>query len=101
MSKKSENTGFQCEHCGASVLPLTNGSFRNHCPYCLYSKHLDENPGDRSSLCHGLMEPIEITYHTKKGYQIVHRCCSCNKVQKNVVATNTVQEDNIFLLLTK
>ncbi|MFS0673017.1 RNHCP domain-containing protein [Ornithinibacillus sp. 179-J 7C1 HS] len=99
MSRKKENTGFQCGHCGSKVLPLTNGSFRNHCPYCLYSKHLDENLGDRSSLCQGLMEPIELIYHTKKGYQIVHRCCTCHKVQRNIMAVNTVQEDNIFLLL--
>lgn len=100
MGKKRENTGFQCEQCGATVLALTNGSYRNHCPFCLYSKHLDEFPGDRSSSCHGLMEPIEVIYHTKKGYQIIHKCTSCHKVQKNIIAVNTVQEDNIFLLLS-
>jgi hypothetical protein len=46
MSKKIENTGFVCEHCRKRVLPLTNGCYRNHCPFCL-SKHLDEHPGDR------------------------------------------------------
>jgi len=31
---------------------------RDHCPYCLYSKHLDIFPGDRKNECKGLMKPI-------------------------------------------
>ncbi|MFD2044283.1 RNHCP domain-containing protein [Ornithinibacillus salinisoli] len=96
MSKKRLNNAFQCEQCGLLVKPLTNGSFRNHCPQCLYSKHLDEIPGDRSSICKGLMEPIEVVYHTKKGYQIVHKCISCGKIRRNIVAVDTEQEDNLF-----
>ena len=38
---------FNCEHCGKEVLPLSDGSYRNHCPYCLYSKHVDIVLGDR------------------------------------------------------
>lgn len=37
---------FICEHCGQHV-PKLGYSCRNHCPYCLYSKHVDVNPGDR------------------------------------------------------
>ena len=33
---------FVCEHCGKKVEPL-GYSCRNHCPYCLYSKHVDKN----------------------------------------------------------
>ena len=44
VSRKTENTGFICVHCSAEVNPLTNGSYRNHCPYCLYSVHIDDCP---------------------------------------------------------
>ena len=36
---------FICENCGKKVGKL-GYSCRNHCPYCLYSKHVDKNPGD-------------------------------------------------------
>ncbi len=98
MSTNTKNTGFQCEHCRAEVLALTNGSYRNHCPFCLYSKHLDNKPGDRSSTCQGLMKPVDIIYHSKKGYQIVHECISCHKQQRNIVAVDTEQPDNILQL---
>ncbi|NBJ71493.1 MULTISPECIES: RNHCP domain-containing protein [Clostridia] len=96
MSRKLENTSFQCEKCGAEVVALTNGSYRNHCPYCLYSKHVDNNPGDRLSECKGLMKPIALDYAAKKGYQIIHQCIKCKKTQKNKVAIDTIQADNII-----
>lgn len=96
MSRKNENTHFCCENCGAVVLPVTNGSYRNHCPFCLFSKHLDVIPGDRKSNCKGLMKPIEIDYSSKKGYQLIHQCETCNKTQRNKIAINTVQEDKII-----
>jgi hypothetical protein len=99
MSKKNENTGFVCEHCGKLVLPLTNGSYRNHCPFCLYSKHLDEHPGDRNSFCKGLMEPVHLIHHSKKGFQIIHRCLTCNEVRANKMAEGTVQPDVLEKLL--
>ena len=104
MSRKTENCGFICEHCGAEVRPLTNGSFRNHCPFCLYSKHVDEQPGDRAGDCLGLMEPIGIEYSGAKGYQLLHRCVRCGKVMKNRVAEDTDQPDDrekIFALMAK
>ncbi|WP_350343461.1 RNHCP domain-containing protein [Proteinivorax tanatarense] len=93
MSKHKENTGFICQKCNKQVLPLTNGSFRNHCPFCLYSKHLDKEPGDRQSQCNFMMKPIDVIYNTKKGYQIIHKCISCGKEQKNKIAEDTVQPD--------
>ncbi len=94
MGRKDENTGFMCEHCDRWVLPATNGSFRNHCPFCLYSKHMDSEPGDRQCRCHGLMKPVGLKYHTKKGFQIIHECMKCGKKQVNKVAEFTVQPDN-------
>ena len=34
---------FICENCGKRV-PKLGYSCRNHCPYCLHSKHVDKNP---------------------------------------------------------
>ena len=39
----------------------------------------------------GIMVPISIELHSKKGTQIVHKCKRCNHLQKNIVAT----DDNI------
>lgn len=99
MGRKKENTGFICENCGRKVLPLNNGSYRNHCPYCLYSKHVDEIPGDRRNLCQGLLKPIALKYHSKKGMQIVHKCLKCGEVRVNKVAEGTKQPDNINAIL--
>lgn len=95
MSRERENTGFICEHCGKTVLPLTNGSYRNHCPFCLYSKHVDDMPGDRAGECGGLMEPIGVEYKAAKGYQIVHKCTRCGKIVKNKAAEDADQSDDL------
>ena len=86
MSRKTENSGFVCAHCGADVKPLTNGSYRNHCPRCLYSFHVDNLPGDRNSDCRGLMKPVGVQYHSKKGWQIVQRCQKCGMEKVNRTA---------------
>ena len=93
MSKKEENCGFSCEHCGCPVLPLTNGSYRNHCPDCLHSKHLDVEPGDRLNDCRGLMAPVSVEWKSGKGWQIVHCCLKCGHTSRNKVARDTVQSD--------
>lgn len=35
---------FICAHCGTHV---RGNGYTNHCPECLWSKHVDNNPGDR------------------------------------------------------
>jgi DNA-directed RNA polymerase subunit RPC12/RpoP len=78
---------FTCEHCGKHVEELANGSYRNHCPFCLWSKHVDGGgPGDRASLCHGLMKPARLDQRGKKGWMINHVCVSCGKRIPNIVA---------------
>ncbi len=67
MTRITENTGFICLHCYNTVHAVTNGSYRNHCPFCLFSRHVDHNPGDRLNTCHGLMRPIGLVYHPKSG----------------------------------
>ena len=78
---------FVCEHCGKQV-PKLGYTSRNHCPYCLYSKHVDVYPGDRKEECHGLLEPIGVELNSKKGYVIVFRCQKCGKIRKNKSATD-------------
>ncbi|WP_026974843.1 RNHCP domain-containing protein [Alicyclobacillus contaminans] len=93
------NESFQCGHCGRRV-PPSKRSCRNHCPHCLYSVHLDVFPGDRSANCGELMEPVRVEYHSKKGYQIVHRCLRCGHESRNVAALDDeLQPDNLEMLL--
>ena len=63
---------------------------RDHCPYCLYSKHLDIFPGDRKNGCKGLMKPIGYM-KKKKGEVILYRCIKCNEEHTNIIA----KDDNI------
>ena len=75
---------FICDNCRKKVEKL-NYTARDHCPYCLYSKHVDINPGDRSNLCRGLMKPIGIEKF-KNTYKIIYKCSKCNAIHKNIVA---------------
>lgn len=84
---------FICEYCGKKVNKL-GYSCRNHCPYCLHSKHLDINPGDRAEKCHGLLEPIDIEIDSKKGKMIIFKCMKCGAIRKNKVA----DDDNLELI---
>ena len=76
--------GFICENCNKEVKPLGYSS-RDHCPYCLYSKHVDINPGDRLNPCKGLLKPIQIEKF-KDTYKIVYKCDKCNELHKNIIA---------------
>lgn len=99
MSRKTENTGFICRNCGRAVSPNTAGGYRNHCPYCFYSVHLDEKPGDRRSACAGLMEPVGVRYHTSKGWQLIHRCNRCGVLRINRVDFASEQADDFKQLI--
>ena len=75
---------FICEHCGREV---HGNGYTNHCPYCLWSKHVDVTPGDRASRCGGMMKPVEI--QIKKGERvIVHECVKCGYRKPNKSAEN-------------
>lgn len=84
---------FDCLHCGTHV--VGNG-FTNHCPKCLYSLHVDSNPGDRAMLekCGSLMEPVDIAPKGKR-YSITHRCLKCNHKQDSRTSDN----DNVEALI--
>ena len=77
---------FICENCHKNVGKLKY-SARDHCPFCLYSKHVDILPGDRENNCKGLLIPIGIEKF-KNSYKIVYKCEKCNEIHKNIVATD-------------
>lgn len=73
MSFKRTVENFTCEHCGTSV---AGDGYTNHCPECLWSKHVDVEPGDRAATCGGMMEPIALEGSTGQ-YRIIQRCEKC------------------------
>jgi len=77
---------FICENCKEKVEKL-NYTARDHCPYCLYSKHVDINPGDRSNTCCGLLKPIGIEKY-KNTYKIIYKCHKCGKLHKNIASSD-------------
>jgi len=90
---------FKCDNCKK---PISDSDFmgtknRNHCPFCLWSKHLDEKEaGDRKSVCQGEMEPVALTFKkegvdkygkSKTGeIMLVHECLKCGKISINRIA---------------
>ncbi len=84
---------FICENCHKEVSKL-NYTARDHCNYCLYSKHVDINPGDRLNECKGLLKPIYAEKY-KDTYKIVYKCEKCGETHKNILAS----DDNFDLLL--
>ena len=83
---------FVCENCGEEVTVL-GYTCRNHCNFCLHSKHVDQNPGDRQEKCHGILEPIAIEQSAKKGYVIVFQCKKCKAIRKNKAAVDDSMEE--------
>lgn len=75
---------FVCEVCGKEVKPLEY-SARDHCPYCLCSKHVDINPGDRLNECKGILKPVSIDKF-KDTFKIVYKCDKCGEYHRNIMA---------------
>lgn len=80
--KKVED--FICENCGEKI---KGNGYTNHCPFCLWSKHVDINPGDRAADCGGMMKPIGVGMK-KGGYIIIHRCKKCGYEKRNKTTEN-------------
>ncbi len=93
------NDGFICEHCGATVAPTKGDTYRDHCPFCLYSKHIDIEPGDRACDCLGLMEPIAIELKGPTTV-VVYRCTKCGTIKRNKAALKSaIQPDDYGAML--
>lgn len=97
---KMIDEGFNCLNCGKSVTPL-GYTARDHCPNCLYSMHVDINPGDRKETCHGLLQPIGIEKSKKDKYKIICKCTKCNKIIKNITAIDDNMDEIIKLSVVK
>jgi hypothetical protein len=92
---------FHCGNCGAlvsSMNMLSGVQNRNHCPYCLWSRHLDlYSAGDRLSACKAGMKPIGLTMKKSRNkYQLsprgelmlVHACTECETSSINRIAAD-------------
>ena len=78
---------FQCTNCGRGVSYEAWGTKnRNHCPYCLFSLHVDEAMGDRKSACAGLMPAVAKLYKADGEEVLVHKCEKCGVTRKNRIA---------------
>lgn len=88
---------FRCGHCSLDVsFDAPGTAHRNHCPSCLWSKHLDDDtPGDRDADCGSSMEPIAITVRGDGEWVLIHRCLGCDEVHLN----RTAGDDHPLLLL--
>ena len=86
---------FICDNCQRLVSKLEYTA-RDHCPYCLYSKHVDINPGDRLNSCKGLLKPIDIEKF-KNTYKIIYKCEKCGELHKNIIADDDDMNEIIKL----
>lgn len=83
--------------CGRVVIPEGAGTkHRNHCPNCLTSLHVDDEPGDRQADCGGIMEPIAVWIKKNGEWAIIHRCRRCGDMSSNRVAA----DDNPLKLMS-
>jgi RNHCP domain-containing protein len=114
MKARSASFGdFRCAHCDTIVSSthlLSGVNNRNHCPYCLWSRHLDLFvAGDRLSACKAPMKPIGLTM--KKGrnkYQreprgelmLIHACVECQALSINRIAADD-DSDNVMTVFEK
>jgi hypothetical protein len=96
---------FRCTHCEASVSSahlLSGVNNRNHCPYCLWSRHLDLfAAGDRLSACKGQMKPVGLTMKTGRNkyrldqrgeLMLIHECMECKALSINRIAADDNSE---------
>lgn len=93
------NHDFKCLSCKKQVSTdnLIGTLNRNHCPFCLFSKHVDQDsPGDRKAECQSLMEPVGLTFKKegldkygkeKQGeIMLIHFCLKDQKISINRIA---------------
>ena len=92
--KKIED--FDCSNCG---LHIKGNGYTDHCPQCLYGKHVDINPGDRANKCKGTMVPISTDYHSNS-FTIHYECSECG-AKKSFKASADDNKELLFGLLNK
>ncbi len=95
------NEGFTCSHCGAKVPSTAQTTPRNHCPFCLWSRHVDISPGDRANPCKGLLRPIGIYTDAKRDYVILHQCQRCGERERSKAIMNDANAADDFDIITE
>ena len=95
----ARNDSFVCDTCEVKVLPAQS-TFRNHCPHCLTSKHVDQSvPGDRQSNCGGHMPTIQIEGNNPDKLDLVQQCLVCHNTMRNLVAPDD-NRDAIYAVMS-
>ena len=95
--RRHEDRPFACRRCGRAVGPQAYGSrHRNHCPHCLWSRHVDDAVGDRRSPCGAAMEPIAVWVRDDGEWAVIHRCTSCGALRSN----RTAADDNAWTMMS-
>lgn len=85
-----------CLNCKKEITEnkLIGTANRNHCPFCLWSLHVDlKIPGDRKSNCHGLMKPASLAFKKDGEIMIIHKCQKCGSISKNRLAGDDNPEE--------
>ncbi len=89
---------LKCRHCGMEFsLDAPGTRHRNHCPWCLWSVHVDDTPGDRAADCGGGMEPIAVSARPDGEWLLVHQCKTCFAVHVNRIAGDDNERDLLAL----
>jgi hypothetical protein len=83
---------FSCSNCGHFV---EGNGYTNHCPVCLWSLHVDNNPGDRQNQCLGKMKPIDFIFKNGSVDSILHKCQTCGIEKKNKISEQDSQTEII------
>jgi hypothetical protein len=96
--RRREPDAFRCRNCGLDIPATAPGTaHRNHCPNCLWSRHVDDAPGDRAAAldCGAAMEPVSVSVRPDGEWQLVHRCAGCRTLHLNRIAG----DDNPLMLM--
>ncbi len=104
-------SNFICLNCQKPVSEegQIGTAHRNHCPFCLWSRHIDQNrEGDRKAKCQAAMTPIGLTFKKEKPdkydpqekgeIMLVHRCLGCGKISINRIAADDNAEQIMNIL---
>ncbi|MEM9083763.1 MAG: RNHCP domain-containing protein [Planctomycetota bacterium] len=99
-NRRHEDGDFTCIHCKCHVEASSWGTRnRNHCPVCLWSRHVDDHIGDRASDCRAPMEPISVAAKADGEWVIVHRCTGCQQLRINRIAGDDAERALLALAL--
>lgn len=95
-ARDARSSTFRCRRCKLDVsLDAPGTAHRNHCPFCLWSRHVDDHPGDRAADCGAAMEPLAICVRGDGEWVLVHRCLGCDLMHLN----RTAGDDNPLALM--